>query len=246
MANNKVYIPTFISDENYSSARVQPRILYYNGKLDVPEYRVHGWTVASGVSAFNYPKEEIPYFDHYNVVSGSYPSTDSNSLLFFNEQSVYGATPSNTLFSEYWEKYIQLLYNPVTRLINAEAVIPLAEYFDMELNDIVEWRGNYYHLRAINDYSFTTGECKLQLLGPIIEDSLDPLYADCYSYFIYADPESSTEFDWIDCDGNGQSTTLSAGGSSSITCVRPGTITANRRDAHWSEAGVCGSYQIDR
>ena len=37
----------------------------------------------------------------------------------------------------------------------------------MELNDIVNFKGNYYHLRAINDYSLKTGECNIQLLGPI-------------------------------------------------------------------------------
>jgi hypothetical protein len=40
----------------------------------------------------------------------------------------------------------------------------------MELNDVVEWRGNYYHLRAINNYNLSNGECQLQLLGPVIGD----------------------------------------------------------------------------
>jgi hypothetical protein len=39
----------------------------------------------------------------------------------------------------------------------------------MELNDLVQWRGNTYHLRAINEYNISTGECKIQLLGPILE-----------------------------------------------------------------------------
>jgi hypothetical protein len=43
----------------------------------------------------------------------------------------------------------------------------------MELNDVINWRGNYYHLRAINDYNLKTGECKIQLLGPIIADTFD-------------------------------------------------------------------------
>jgi hypothetical protein len=43
----------------------------------------------------------------------------------------------------------------------------------MELNDIVNFRGNYWHLRAINDYSLKTGECNLQLVGPVIPDVFD-------------------------------------------------------------------------
>jgi hypothetical protein len=90
--------------------------------------------------------------------------------LFFNEQAAYGETPTETLYSTYWSQYVELLYNPRTRLLNASAIIPLADYFQMELNDIVEWRGNYYHLRAINDYNLSNGECNIQLLGPVIGD----------------------------------------------------------------------------
>jgi hypothetical protein len=49
----------------------------------------------------------------------------------------------------------------------------------MELNDIVQWRGNFYHLRAINDYNLKTGECGIQLLGPIIKDIEVTPQVDC-------------------------------------------------------------------
>lgn len=173
MPDNKIYIPTLISTPEYKPARVEPRLFYWNGMIEAPDYKVYAWTIPSGVSSNIFTFSEMPYVDHYNVVSGSYPSANSDSLLFFNEVAAYGSIPSNTLFSEYWNTYISLLYNPTTRLINASAVIPLARYFELELNDIVEWRGNYYQLRAINDYSFTTGECNIQLLGPIIDNTLD-------------------------------------------------------------------------
>jgi hypothetical protein len=92
--------------------------------------------------------------------------------LFNNETAPYGETPSASLYSEYWSTYVDLLYNPVTRVINCKAIIPLADYYKIELNDIVEWRGNYYHIRAINDYNLSNGECNLQLLGPTIGDVL--------------------------------------------------------------------------
>jgi hypothetical protein len=118
---------------------------------------------------------QFPYFDHYNVVSGSFPTTGSRSLLFLNENPVYGSQPSQNLYTEYWSNYVNLLYDPKTRLINASAIIPLADYFDMELNDVVNWRGDLYHLRAINDYNLKTGECKIQLLGPLLEGTLDEM-----------------------------------------------------------------------
>jgi hypothetical protein len=163
-----IYIPTFINSQDYTPARVLPRIFFYNGQVECePFYFANDQNNGTAIG-------EFPYFDHYNVVSGSFPTTDSKSLLFNNEAPVYGEVPTENLYTEYWTKYVELLYNPKTRLINASAIIPLADYFDMELNDIVEWRSDYYHLRAINDYNLKTGDCKIQLLGPLLADTITP------------------------------------------------------------------------
>lgn len=157
----RINIPSFISDQNYNPARVLPHIYFYNGLKDCEPYYVQTGSLAVELDQF-------PYFDNY---SGNETTTSSLSLLFYNEQAAYGVAPTASLYTTYWEKYIELLYNPRTRLINASAIIPLAEYFDMELNDIVQFRGNYYHLRAINDYNLKNGECSIQLLGPILNDA---------------------------------------------------------------------------
>jgi hypothetical protein len=169
MAVQKIplYIPTFINSATYTPARVLPHIYFYNGQVSC-----ENWWVADANNAAR-EQDKFPYFDHYNVVSGSFPTADSKSLLFNNEAAVYGTAPTGSLYSTYWEKYISFLYNPKTRVLNCQAIIPLADYFKMELNDIVDFRGSYWHLRAINDYSLKTGECNLQLVGPVIPDVFD-------------------------------------------------------------------------
>jgi hypothetical protein len=164
-----IYIPTFISDQNYNPNRVLPRIFFFNGMLECETYCIE----SGSLNTVGVIKEvtQFPYFDHYNVITGSFPTSGSDSLLFNNENPVYGQQPTENLFTTYWTNYVELLYNPKTRLLTAKAIIPLADYFDMELNDIVNWRGNYYHLRAINEYNLKTGECAIQLLGPIIADT---------------------------------------------------------------------------
>jgi hypothetical protein len=166
-----IYIPTFISDQNYNATRVLPRLFFYNGLVDCESYWIESGSAAFG--GVTYEQNKFPYFDHYNVVTGSFPTTDSKSLLFNNEQASYGEIPTENLYSEYWETYIELLYNPTTRLLRGEAIIPLADYFDLELNDLIQFRGNVFHLRSINDYNITTGECQVELLGPIIPGALD-------------------------------------------------------------------------
>jgi len=181
MAGNRIFIPTFIADGDFNPSNVLPRFFFYNGKKDVSPYKITYANDASLSSLSTIDVPIFPYFDHYNTGSNSgsgEPTTDSDSLLFFNETPAYGTTPINTLFSSYWQTYIELLYNPRTRLINCAGNIPLADYFKLELNDVISFRSNYYHLRAINDYNLVTGECKLQLLGPIIQDTLNEYFAN--------------------------------------------------------------------
>jgi hypothetical protein len=168
--SNRINIPTFITDEDFTPTRVNPRLFFYNGLIDVQDYKVTALTSPS--SRFVYNQTQIPYFDHYSAQSGQFPTSGSNSLLFFNESPAYGSIPQNTLFTQYWSRYIELLYNPRTRLIECSGVIPLSDYIDLELNDIITWRGNHYHLRAINNYNLETGECDIELLGPILDDAI--------------------------------------------------------------------------
>ena len=168
---NKIYIPTYISSITYQPVKVLPHLYFYNGRLPCDTWWVQAFIESGSIIAPLY-QDTFPYFDNYNVFGGTNttPTADNLSLLFNNEQSVYGTTPTNSLYSTYWSTYVDLLYGPKTKLFDCSAIIPLADYFYMNLNDIVEWRGNYYHLRAINDYNLSNGECKLQLLGPVIAD----------------------------------------------------------------------------
>ena len=171
MANQKIplYIPVFINSATYTPARVLPRLYFYNGQVDCER-----WYISDGGNSAR-DQNAFPYFDHYNVSGSQFPTTTSKSLLFNNEAAVYGEVPTNSLYTTYWEKYIEFLYNPKTRVLNCQAIIPLADYFHMELNDIVNFRGNYWHLRAINDYSLKDGTCNLQLVGPVIPDVFDKI-----------------------------------------------------------------------
>jgi hypothetical protein len=175
-----IKVPTYIGAADFSPARVLPRLFYYNGLVDCETYYFESGSLTKGGA----PKEQnaFPYFDNYNVVTGSFPTVNSKSLLFNNEGAAYGEVPTDSLYTDYWEDYVSLLYNPRTRLLECSAIIPLADYFKMELNDIVEFRGNYYHLRAINDYNLRTSECNLQLLGPVLPEAIRaalPVVLDC-------------------------------------------------------------------
>ena len=175
-----VWIPYFVADEKFLPAKVLPRLFFYNGKVPAPPYYLSGYNIPTTSSVATLQYDAYPYFDVYstgslNGTSSYFPQLDSLSLLYNNEQAVWGTTPLGSTVSDYWSIYLELLYNPRTRLVNCTGVIPLGQYINLELNDIVEFRGSYYHLRAINDYNLKTGECNLQLLGPIIPDTISEI-----------------------------------------------------------------------
>jgi len=240
-----IYIPTFISDATYSPSRVLPHIYFYNGLIDCEEWWLEsGSLTSSGVS---YSQTRFPYFDNYNVISGSqFPTTDSLSLLFNNEGASYGEVPINSLYTTYWEKYIQFLYNPKTRVLNCQAIIPLADYFQIELNDIVNFRGNYWHLRAINDYSLKTGECNLQLLGPVISDVFDvvPRIPESSSVsWSYTEDAQNGEFKVY--DNATTIATLTANGTGSSLIKFQNYVTASLVPISYSGTGVTMSINVN-
>jgi len=241
-----IYIPTYISDAAYKPNRVLPRLLFYNGLVECEQYYIESGSLAVG--GVTYGQTSFPYFDNYNVVSGSFPTIGSNSLLFNNENASYGAIPSGSLYSEYWEKYVSLLYNPKTRLLNCSAIIPLADYFQMELNDVVNFRGNYYHLRAINDYSLKDGTCNLQLLGPIIPDTFfeAPIPTPVASSSVsWSYTESSQDGTFTIFDNSTTLATLTANGSGNAQISESHYITASLVPVGYPGAGVTMSINVN-
>ena len=131
----KIYIPTYISSIDYKPARVLPHIYFYNGTKATDTWYIQN---NSGSAQL---QQQFPYFDNY---SGNTPTTSSLSLLFYNETNPYGEIPSQSLYSEYWSDYVDLLYDPRTRLFDCSAIIPLADYFKMELNPTLSIRLQEY------------------------------------------------------------------------------------------------------
>jgi len=237
MAVIPIYIPTYISDQTYKPARVLPRLLFYNGQVECEPYWVQNQL------AQQFEQSTFPYFDNYNVVSGSFPTVNSKSLLFYNEEASYGQTPTASLYSEYWSTYLNLLYNPLTKLINASAIIPLADYRELKQNDVVEFRSNYYHLRAINDYNLKNGECTIQLLGPILADSLNlptKLFFKCFGYDVSDCDVACTDADLCNPTTTTSTTSTSTTSTTTTTTIAPLILTPPVQ-AFVTASGITGS-----
>jgi len=247
MAKRRLYIPTFIKDAEYNPSQVKPRLFYWNGNLDCETWYMEGWETSGGNDTVFHSFTTFPYIDHYSTGSGEVPDQTSDTLLFFNETNPYGTTPTKTLYSEYWSDYVSFLYNPVTRLIKVKGVLPIAEYFDTNLNDLIFFRGNYYQLRAINNYNINTGECDIELLGPvdetIFENETLKLEEDCYEYN-YVNAVDDSTVSWTTCEGFETSSFVTLGTNFTVPCARSGSVSGDIAGATITENSKCGSYPI--
>jgi len=78
-------------------------------------------------------------------------NTVSSSLLFNNEFSTWnGAFINNTLYSDYWQNYIQSIFNIKKRSFKFNANLPTYLLTQIKLNDVIKIKDNYF---TINDYN---------------------------------------------------------------------------------------------
>jgi hypothetical protein len=224
-ANTKIFIPKYISSVTSAPARVLPHIYFYNGQRECEPWYIEGYSGSATTSSATIVTQSVDTFPQLDYYSQQQVTGSSLSLLFNNEFTPYGTIPSESLYSEYWETYVSLLYDAHTRLVACSAIIPLADYFTTNLNDVVEWRGNYYYLRAINDYNIANGECNLQLLGPILDDTLTVPFippVDCNFNFTAVTPTSTTT-----STTSTSTTTLGPGQSTTTTSTSTSTSTSS-------------------
>lgn len=92
-------------------------------------------------------------------------NTANNSLLWNNEFSTWnGALINNTLYSSYWQNYIESIFNIKKRIFKYKAKLPIYLLTQLKLNDIIKIKDSYY---KINDYnvSLLTGDASFNLIN---------------------------------------------------------------------------------
>jgi len=108
----------------------------------------------------------------------------SYNLVFGIENNEWNNTASeNTLYSNYYRRYIESIFNIKRRSFAYKAILPLRILLQLKLNDILEIKNNYYR---IDNYSLnlTTREISLNLINSFdtivngFTSSLSELFAD--------------------------------------------------------------------
>jgi len=120
------------------------------------------------------------------IPSNSVSTNDSVSINFSAELNEYGLVPyKQTLFSNYYEKYVKEIFDPQRRLTTTKAYLPLNIILNLTLADKVQIFENLYKINKLTT-NFETNQSTLELINvkeqagelitvePIIPDKFIP------------------------------------------------------------------------
>ena len=135
-------IPKFVND-NYEYSAPNPRILYKVG--DTILFNVYNDTTG-GVN-----QVEAYQFSHY---SDFVPDIQSRDLNFGQETPLCSviSIPFKTLCARYWNEYIQNIYAPDARILEAFFSLEFADIYNFNFNDKIFIKDSYWRILSISDY----------------------------------------------------------------------------------------------
>jgi len=135
-------IPKFVNDQ-YSYTAPNPRILYKTG--ETMKFNVYNDTT-SGINQVT-----AYMFSHY---SDFVPTITSRDLNFGQETPLclVSSIPYKTLYARYWNEYIENIYAPDARVLEAFFSLEFADIYNFNFNDKIFIKDSYWRILSISDY----------------------------------------------------------------------------------------------
>ena len=154
---------------------------------------------------------DINIFNHYSSVDASVGDYDLN----FNPETPLHAITTNpfrNLFNEYWRDYLNGLYSPEARILEAFFALDLTDILSFKYNDRIFIKDAYWRILEISDYKVGLAESTKVKLIKLVEPAPDCQLIPT-SVLINDDMTQSVEF--IDLAGDPAPAT-------EVCCVRYG------------------------
>jgi hypothetical protein len=109
-----------------------------------------------GIDQFSYPLMST-YQD--------YPTTTATkSVAFGVEATISGDAATATLYDEFFKTYLSRIFSTKSRIVHFDAILPVNEWLQLEMNDTIAVSGNYYKIQNI-EYDILNEKAHLVLIS---------------------------------------------------------------------------------
>jgi hypothetical protein len=132
----------------------KPRLVFYNGLQATPV----SWYLSNviGDSSAGQIQSQYPLVSPYSA----WPPNLFTTLNFnfrsktqtWSPFSSYVGQTSSDLYTEYWEEYVNWLYDPFNRKVQATLRLDPAEIQELEFNDKIWIKDSWYFVQKVTDY----------------------------------------------------------------------------------------------
>jgi hypothetical protein len=180
-------IPCFYNEQLEFNAP-GPRALFYAGAVTINLYNE---TIPSAI-----PTTIVPILNHY---SDAYPVLTDYDLNWAPEVpphfSTVTANPYNNLFNTYWRNYMNELYSPEGRMMEAFFALDLKDILTFSFADKIWIQDSYWRILEISDYKVGLQESTkvklIKFLDQINDCSIQPTIVSANGEVYFQDGEGN-------------------------------------------------------
>ena len=173
------HIPKFI-DANGSFVTPGPRCLYYSHTINLPQV----------FNAGNYIPFNAPTLSHYSVEEPTIADFDLNWAPEVPLHNIE-ANPYFTLFNLYWRDYLNEIYSPDARIMEAYFMLEVSDITPVDFSALIFIKDGYWRILEISDYKYgsreTTKVKLLKVVTPLLDCDVFPSAMDADGVVTFKD-----------------------------------------------------------
>jgi hypothetical protein len=91
-------------------------------------------------------------------------TTATKSVAFGVEATISGDAATATLYDEFFKTYLSRIFSTKSRIVHFDAILPVNEWLQLEMNDTIAVSGNYYKIQNI-EYDILNEKAHLVLIS---------------------------------------------------------------------------------
>jgi len=140
--NGSGYVMPLFYDESLKFVIPGPRCLFEAGTVNI---RLYADNVNTSVTV------AMPVLNNYSVVVASVDDEDLNWAPETPPHFI-NSNPYNNLFNKYWRSYMNALYSPEGRIMEASFALDLKDIVGFKFSDKIWIQDSYWRILEVNDY----------------------------------------------------------------------------------------------